>query len=60
MKGRDSPGGGLFWLRLYTPNAEGPGSIPSKGTRSCMLQQRPGAGKYILKEIKRKGESEII
>ena len=26
------------WLRLLTPNAGGPGSIPGQGTRSHMLQ----------------------
>ena len=26
------------WLRLYTPNAGGPGLIPGLGTRSHMLQ----------------------
>ncbi|TEA31623.1 hypothetical protein DBR06_SOUSAS7710062, partial [Sousa chinensis] len=26
------------WLRLCAPNAGGPGSIPSQGTRSCMPQ----------------------
>ena len=33
------------WLRLHAPNAEGPGSIPGKETRSHMLQLRPGAAK---------------
>ncbi|TEA28791.1 hypothetical protein DBR06_SOUSAS24510049, partial [Sousa chinensis] len=28
------------WLRLHTPNAGGPGSIPGWGTRSGMLQLR--------------------
>ena len=28
------------WLRLHTPNAGGPGSIPGEGTRSHMLQLR--------------------
>ncbi|TEA23038.1 hypothetical protein DBR06_SOUSAS12510031, partial [Sousa chinensis] len=28
------------WLRLHTPNAGGPGSIPGQGTRSRMLQLR--------------------
>ena len=28
------------WLRLQTPNAGGLGSIPSQGTRACMLQLR--------------------
>ena len=28
------------WLRLHTPNAGGPGSIPGQGTRSHMPQQR--------------------
>ena len=28
------------WVRLYTPNAGSPGSIPSQGTRSYMLQLR--------------------
>ena len=31
---------GVQWIRLYTPNAGGPGSIPSQGTRSSMLQLR--------------------
>ena len=26
------------WLRLCTPNAGGPGSIPGQGTRSHMVQ----------------------
>ena len=26
------------WLRLHSPNAGGPGSIPDQGTRSRMLQ----------------------
>ena len=33
------------WLRLWAPNAGGPGSIPGQGTRSHMLQLRPGAAK---------------
>ena len=32
------------WLRLHTP-MQGLGSIPSQGTRSCMLQLRPRAAK---------------
>ena len=28
------------WLRLHTPNVEGPGSIPGQGTRSHMPQLR--------------------
>ena len=28
------------WIRLHTPNAGGPRSIPGQGTRSCMLQLR--------------------
>ncbi|TEA32400.1 hypothetical protein DBR06_SOUSAS4710025, partial [Sousa chinensis] len=28
------------WLRLHTPNAGGPGSIPGRRTRSHMLQLR--------------------
>ena len=32
----DFPGG--QWLRLHTPNAGGPGSIPAQGTRSHILQ----------------------
>ena len=28
------------WLRLHTPNAGGPGSIPGQGTRSHMPQLR--------------------
>ena len=33
------------WLRLHTPNARGPGSIPGQGTRSYMQQVRPAAVK---------------
>ena len=29
------------WLRLWAPNAGGPGSIPGQGTRSHMPQLRP-------------------
>ena len=29
-----------WWLRLYTPNARGPGSIPGQGTRYDILQLR--------------------
>ena len=29
------------WLRPHTPNAGSPGSIPSQGTRSHLLQPRP-------------------
>ena len=32
----------VHWPRLQTPDAGGPGSIPSQGTRSHMLQPRPG------------------
>ena len=28
------------WLRLHTPNAGGPGSIPGQGARSHLLQLR--------------------
>ena len=38
------------WLRLQAPNARGPSSIPSQGTRSHMLQLRPGAVKWIKKK----------
>ena len=30
------------WLRLYTPNAQSPGSIPGQGTRSHKPQLRVG------------------
>ena len=47
------------WVRLHAPSAGGPGSIPGRGTRSCMpqlrvrmpqvrvrmLQRRPGVAK---------------
>ena len=36
------------WLRLHASNAGGLGSIPGQGTRSHMLQLRPG----VTKEIK--------
>ena len=36
MSGRSSRV--VQWLRLCTPNAGGPGSIPAQGTRSCLPQ----------------------
>ena len=46
-------------LRLHTPNAGGPGSIPGQGKRSYMLQQRyhvlhlrPGTDKQIINIFK--------
>ena len=33
------------WLRVCTPNAEGPGSVTGQGTRSHMPQQRSSAAK---------------
>ena len=39
----------IQWLRLYTLNARGLGSIPGKETRSHMLQLRSGTAK--LKKI---------
>ena len=33
------------WLRLHSPNAGGPGSIPDQGTRSHLPQLRPSAAK---------------
>ena len=41
------------WLRLLTPNAGGPGSIPGQGTRFHMPQLRSGAAKYINKYFKK-------
>ena len=38
------------WLKLHTASARGPGSIPSQGTRSCMLQLRPSAVKEKKRE----------
>ena len=35
------------WLRFYTPNAGGPGSISGQGTRSLMPQLRPKTTKKI-------------
>ena len=35
------------WLRFHAPNARGPGSIPSRRTRSHMLQLRPNATTWI-------------
>ena len=40
------------WLRLCTPNAEGPGSIPGQGARSHRLQVRPGTAEKLKKQIK--------
>ena len=36
---------GVQWLRLHALNAGFPGLIPGHGTRSCVLQLRPGAAK---------------
>ena len=33
------------WLRLQAPNAGGPGSLPGQGTKTPVLQLRPGAAK---------------
>ena len=30
----------VWWLRLHAVSAEGPGSIPGQGTRSCIPQLR--------------------
>lgn len=35
----------IQWLRLCTPDAGDPGSIPAHGTRSLMPQLIPGAAK---------------
>ena len=40
--------------KLHSPNGEGLGLIPGQGTRSHMLQLRPGTAKYI--NIKKKKE----
>ena len=37
-------------LRLHTPNAAGPGLMPSQETRACMLQVIPDAATYILRK----------
>ena len=42
------------WLRLHAPNAGGPGLIPDQGTRSHMLQLRPGIAKQINIKKKKK------
>ena len=34
-----------WWLRFHAPNAGGLSSFPGQGTRSHMLQLRPGAAK---------------
>ena len=39
------------WLRLHAPNAGGQSSIPGQGTRSWVLQLRPGAARYIFLKI---------
>ena len=33
------------WLRFHSPNAGGLGLVPGRGTRSHMMQLRPGASK---------------
>ena len=42
METRDFPAGPVV---NSAPNAGGPGSIPGQGTRSHVLQLRPGAAK---------------
>ncbi|TEA24199.1 hypothetical protein DBR06_SOUSAS17310001, partial [Sousa chinensis] len=37
------------WLRLHTPNAGGPGSIPGQGTRSHMPQRQQRSRMVQLK-----------
>ena len=44
------------WLILCPPSAGDPGSILGQGTRSHMLQPRPGIAKEILKKKKKKKE----
>ena len=47
------------WLRLLAPKAGGLGLIPSQGTTSHILQQRPGAAKEInhLPDFKKKNKN---
>ena len=42
------------WLRLCTPSAGGPGSVPGQGTRVHMPQVRPSAKQIIIvgKDVK--------
>ena len=49
-------------LRLHTPNAGGPSSIPGKGTRSHMLQLRPDPANkfFFFNERKKKILSLIL
>ena len=45
----------IQWLRLHTPDAGGPGSVPGQRARTCMLQLRHNMVKEInlfLKTIK--------
>ena len=42
------------WLILRPPSAGDPGSILGQGTRSHMLQPRPGTAKEILKKTQKK------
>ena len=35
------------WLRLCVPHAGGLGSVTGHGTRSCILQWKPGTAKWI-------------
>ena len=37
-----------WWLRPCAPNADGPDSISGQGTRSHLLQLRPGRAKEII------------
>ena len=42
----------IQWLRLWTPSAGGPGSLPGQGTRSHMLQLRLSTAKQINTYLK--------
>ena len=44
---KDFPAGPV--AETLHPKARGPGSIPGQGTRSCVLQLRPGAAKINKK-----------
>ena len=41
------------WLRLHAPSVGAQGSIPGQGTKSCMLQLRPGTVKKKKKRRRR-------
>ena len=63
QEGKEGTSKMFQWIRICTPNAGGPGSIPGQGTRTCMLQltvhmpqPRPNTAKYTNNKKGRQGK----